>query len=187
MKLQHFDQLTAGISALTAATASLLDREAPPGQEKMMTCLMDATLLLTQVHQDLTFRRRDLIRRQIPDDYKRLFAKDNPPSGEWLLGDKLEEKMKNLEETNKLGKKLKVRDKRFFPASTLRGHTYHPYRRGMGRGRGYPGWSLPRLAGYGKLGHQHGRNDSSQGAPSTNARPGNSGDNRDFRRGGAHK
>ena len=108
---------------------------------------LDAIVFLVAAMRELNVRRRDLIKPGINKDYAHLCVA-NIPASEWLFGDDLAAKVKDLSELNKVAHQLqhhrgrgRGRGRGFVYRGRGRGHHFrgrgfHPYQGGNKRGRG---------------------------------------------------
>ena len=73
--------LVKGVTSVVSVLDSLLLTESPPDNETLITRLMDGVLLFANVNQELNFRRRELLHRQLNADYRYLCTPSNPVTG----------------------------------------------------------------------------------------------------------
>ena len=66
---------------------------------------MDGVLLLANANQELTYRRRELMRPQLNSNYRHLCSPSNPVTAE-LFGDDLPKAVKDISDTNRLSSNL---------------------------------------------------------------------------------
>ena len=95
-------------------------------QQEIVECvtLVQHSVQLTQIaFNDLSFRRRNLIKSDLKHNYRQL-CNDKNPFGEYLLGNDLDAKMKEIDLAQKVGNKVAYK-----PQSKPRYHPYHgpPY------------------------------------------------------------
>ena len=62
---------------------------------------MDGVLLLANANQELSYRRRELMRPQLNTNYRHLCSPSNPVTAE-LFGDDLPKAVKDITDTNRL-------------------------------------------------------------------------------------
>ncbi|XP_046569563.1 uncharacterized protein LOC124277880 isoform X3 [Haliotis rubra] len=115
------ESLCRGLVPITLAINSLNALSCESEQiTQILSQVVDGVALIASASYELSIRRRDLIRQDITPEFKSLCAHGMPVS-DFLFGDNLNEKIKELSETNKL--MLRVGQRSFAP-------------RGRGAGRG---------------------------------------------------
>ena len=115
--------LVKGVTSVVSVVDSLLLTENPPDNETLITRLMDGVLLFANANQELNFKQRELLRRQLNANYRYLCAPSNPVTGEHF-GDDLPRAVKHITDTNRLSSKLTRGSSRY----TRRGTQQNTYR-----------------------------------------------------------
>ena len=144
VKLQHIQsqQLKALFPLIRAFDKMLEGAKTGKGlkQEQNSECikLVQHSIQLSQMaFNELSYRRRYLIRGDLKHCYKQL-CNDRNPITQFLLGDNVENKMKDIDVAKKLGHRITDNQRKPYynnhhPTSGNRGR-YHPYTRGGKQG-----------------------------------------------------
>ena len=105
--LQNIQQtLLTAITALVRATDDLILRQqTDESLESEVTILMDSLILLGSVNVDLSIKRRELIKPDLNNEYKKLCTASGVITDN-LFGDDLAQQVKNIAETNKIRNKI---------------------------------------------------------------------------------
>ena len=99
--------LIAMVQVTDALTKSLAASEKKdlPSTEDMIRKLTDAVAFVSQANHDIYAKRRESIKPELHQDYRPLCSPSNPVT-EWLFGDDLSKKVKDMTEVNKVGQRV---------------------------------------------------------------------------------
>lgn len=78
--------------------------------DDIVTDLMDAVVLMANVSQEISYKRRDSIKQDLGDKYTELCSRQTPIT-DYLFGNEVDEEMKRIDKTKSLGKNLSGNDK----------------------------------------------------------------------------
>ena len=81
------------------------EKQSRPDIDEIVNDLRDAVTLLTNTSQEMSYKRRDNIRKDIGDKYKAMCSRSTEIT-ENLFGDNVEEQMKTIDKTSNLGKSM---------------------------------------------------------------------------------
>ena len=135
-----------GMCALTSMTNKLLDQISsfPVGNELLQEAT-DAFAFIANANIELNHRRRELIKPDLHNDYKRLCSSSLAITDQ-LFGDDLPKQVKDLTEVNHVGKKVTTHSGSSRPSFDSRSsRNYTPFYSSRGRGyrnnrRPFLGW-----------------------------------------------
>ena len=99
--------LIAMVQVTDALTKSLAASEKKdlPSTEDMIRKLTDVVVFVFQANHDIYAKRRESTKPELHQDYRPLCSPSNPVT-EWLSGDDLSKKVKDMTEVNKVGQRV---------------------------------------------------------------------------------
>ncbi|MES9902003.1 MAG: hypothetical protein ABW168_04880 [Sedimenticola sp.] len=74
--------------------------------ETTVALLVDSLAMLSTANQELNFKRRDGIKRELNSEYQAICSQQNPVTG-FLFGDNIGDQLKSIAETNKVGMRVR--------------------------------------------------------------------------------
>ena len=110
VKLQKVQELlmTAIVPLVTVTDSTLSNKRdlhrSDSGNNLIM--ILESITLLLEVHHELNLRRREAIRPSLKDEFRPLCSKNTKLSNDLLLGDNLDEQIKQLQNKCNLGSSL---------------------------------------------------------------------------------
>ena len=98
--------LVKGLTGVVRVTDKILTglKDIPNGKD-LIQLLSDSIVLLADANNELNLRRKELIKPDLNNDYKRL-SSETIRSTSWLFGDELPKHVKDLTEVNRVGRSV---------------------------------------------------------------------------------
>ena len=115
--LQHVQlALTKSMSAILPLLNRLVSNKGPDCESERKLNIRratDALAILAHSNMDLNFRRREQLKPFLNSYYRALCTRAIPVTN-WLFGDELSKNIRDINETNRVGKTVPKRDQRYF-------------------------------------------------------------------------